>query len=154
MSHHTPIRGILKGPSCSPPVLLRWSLRCNPDRSATTEGEQQSRSPDLLDAHEGAVRDVTRFLLFTRDAHDDHGAVAGRFRADADVGRSPVLVTDREHDLGISRLERAASAHVPGCAVRNRGARFGPAGLRLCGGPRLIWRVRGTAGAGGPPRGL
>src|SRR3954451_16592880 len=86
------------------------------------------RSPDLLDAHEGAVRDLAGFLLFTRDAHDDHMAVASRFRADADVGRSPVLVTDREHDLGVSRLERAGTAHVPGCAVRNRGARFGPAG--------------------------
>src|SRR4051794_6816272 len=86
------------------------------------------RSPDLLDAHDGAVRDVTSFLLFTRDAHDDHMAVASRFRADADVGRSPVLVTDREQDLGVSRLERAASAHVPGCAVRGRAARFGPAG--------------------------
>src|SRR3954463_14229461 len=86
------------------------------------------RSPDLLNAHEGAVRDVTRFLLFTRDAHDDHVAVASRFRADADVGRSPVLVPDREQDLGVSRLERAGTAHGPGCAVRNRGARFGPAG--------------------------
>src|SRR3954454_6355878 len=125
--------GILKGPSCSSSVPLSCNLRCNPDRSTTTEGEQRSRSPDLLDAHEGAVRDVPSFLLFTRDAHDDHGAVAGRFRAHADVGRSPVLVTDREHDLGVSRLERAGTAHVPGCAVRNRGARFGPAGL--------IWMV-------------
>src|SRR3954452_3647462 len=92
------------------------------------------RSPDLLDAHEGAVRDVTSFLLFTRDAHDDHMAVASCFRAHADVGRSPVVVTDREHDLRVSGLERAGTAHVPGCAVREHGARVGPAGLRLCGG--------------------
>src|SRR3954470_24838413 len=52
-------------------------------------------------------------------------AVAGRFRAHPDVGRSPVLVTDREHDLGVSRLERAGTAHVPWCAVRGCAARFG-----------------------------
>src|SRR3954454_1455623 len=113
--------GILKGPSCSSSVPLSCNLRCNPDRSTTTEGEQRSRSPDLLDAHEGAVRDVPSFLLFTRNAHDDHGAVASRLRADADVGRSPVVVTDREHDLRISRLERAGTAHVP--RVRRSGSR-------------------------------
>jgi len=32
--------GIMKGPICSPPVLLPCILRCNPDRSATTEGER------------------------------------------------------------------------------------------------------------------
>src|SRR4051795_12586546 len=78
-------------------------------------------SPDLLDAHEGAVRDVPSFLLFTRNAHDDHMAVAGCFRAHPDVGRSPALVTDREQDLGVSRLERAGTAHVP--RVRRSGSR-------------------------------
>src|SRR3954462_807691 len=99
-----------------------WTLR------SFTAVRGRAMRRDLLDAHEGAVRDVPSFLLFTRDAHDDHIAVASCFRADADVGRSPVLVTDRQQDLGVSRLERAASAHVPGCAVRNRGAMFGPAG--------------------------
>src|SRR3954469_21866452 len=104
-----------------------WTLR------SFTAVRGRAMRRDLLDAHDGAVQDVPSFLLFTRDAHDNHGAVASRFRAHADVGRSPVIITDREQDLGVSRLERAGTAHVPGCAVRNRGARFGPAGL--------IWMV-------------
>src|SRR5215218_3651456 len=99
-----------------------WTLR------SFTAVRGRAMRRDLLDAHDGAVRDVPSFLLFTRDAHDNHGAVASRFRAHADVSRSPVIITDREQDLGVSRLERAASAHVPWCAVRNRGARFGSAG--------------------------
>src|SRR4051812_39016558 len=99
-----------------------WTLR------SFTAVRGRAMRRDLVDAHDGAVRDVPSFLLFTRDAHDNHGAVASRFRAHAEVGRSPVIITDREQDLGVSRLERAASAHAAWCAVRNRGARFGPAG--------------------------
>jgi hypothetical protein len=48
------VEDVLKGPSCSWPVLPRSNLRCNPDRSRTTEREQrglgdqaQSKTPCL-----------------------------------------------------------------------------------------------------------
>src|SRR3954466_3287189 len=83
------------------------------------------RSPDLLDADDGAVRELARFLPLPRDIQHNHVTMPRRLGIDPDVSRSAVTVGHGEHDLGISgaRPERIACvSHAPCCAVWERAA--------------------------------
>src|SRR4051812_33008558 len=79
------------------------------------------RSPDLLDADDGAVRELARFLPLPRDIQHNPVAVPHRLGIDPDVSRSAVAVDHGEHDLRVSGAwpERIAyGSHAPCCAVR------------------------------------
>ncbi len=59
-------------------------------------------SPDLFDAHDGAVRDCARVLPLTGEVHHDHGAVPCGLWIDPDVSRPAIREVHGEHNVRVA----------------------------------------------------